>query len=508
MPQAQEGLYALYLRKSRADLEKEAICEFETLALHEKELTDFAKRNGYVLDKPFYKELVSGEQIAERKQFQELMAKVEKGVYRGVLVHSVTRLGRGNPMEYGWILYVLQRTRTKIITPNKVFDPNDADDARYLQMEMFVSNMELGNIVGRMQGGCRASAKRGCFIKPTPPYGYDRFRNENGQWTLKQNDDAPTVRMIYERAAAGETLGSIAKDMNAKGLRTQCGGFWSAGRLGTIIKNVHYKGDIRYGYWHDEKVLGDGFRVERRRTKRAEGDYIYVKGLHKPIVDAELWQKANDRHNGSAPIKRSKSLKNPLAGLLVCKKCGRSMLRFINTCPSNGNKIEHIRHASFCDCKARGCRLSVVMSVLVEALATIAEDLEACATFGDVDTSEKELEAVERQLKRERDRLEKLFELYFADAITIEEFKERRASGEGLIETLELQRVELSKSRPAPSEVAFTIREAIHKLEDPDVEPQAKNEALRSFIDRIEYENLTERINKQDIRLHIVMKGA
>ena len=504
-PTIKDGLYALYLRKSRADLEKEQYGELETLAKHEAELTEFAKRNGYVLDEPYYKELVSGERIGDRLEFQKLMTRVERGDYRGIVVHAIARLGRGDPMEYGYILFTLKRTHTLIVTPHKVYDPNDQDDARYLQMEMFVSNMELGNIVSRLESGCRASARMGCFIKPTPPYGYDRVKVE-GKWTLEPNDDAPTVRAIFEKAASGTPLGSIAREFNDAGLRTPSGGFWGAGRLVSIIQNPHYKGMIRYGYYHHELTPAEGFTVKRKLSYR--DDCILVEGLHDAIVSAELWQAANDRNNGSPRVKREGRLKNPLAGLLVCKKCGRAMIRFMNTSRSNGEKHEHYRHAPFCDCKAQGAPLAAVVSVLCDALEEIAADLELQVQVGDVDTTADEIAAVERQLAREINKLDKLVELYYADAITIDEFKDRRKKSEELQEALRAKHADLIKEKPTPQEVAFTLREAIRLLEDDDVDAEKKNVALKAIVERIEYENFTvPRSRRYDIRLDIYLKS-
>lgn len=505
MPRLKEGLYALYLRKSRADIEREKFGELETLAIHERDLLALAKRDGYAVDKPYYKELVSGEHIADRLEFQKLMQKVEAGVYRGILVHEVSRLGRGEAMEYGYVLFTLRRTGTLVVTLTRVYDPRNADDFRALQMEMFLSNMELGNIRWRLTNGSRARAEMGCFVKSRAAYGYDRVRI-NGLWTLKANDDAPTVRMIFERAAAGDPLGTIAREMNEAGMRTASGGFWSAGRIGTIISNPVYMGKIRYNYYRNELIPTDGFNYTRKQFINEE--YILVDGLHDGIVSEELWHAANDRNNGSGRVKHDYELKNPLAGLLVCKKCGRAMIRFINHVKSSGNKIEHYRHAPFCDCKAQGARLDVVMGLLCEALENIACDLEARETVGEADVRAEELAAIEKQLAREERTLDKLFELYLADAITVEEFKSRRENSEELQSALKARCASLEGEATSPQEVAFTIREALGKLKDDAVPPQAKNAALRSFIERIEYENFTRpRSRDYDIRLDIIFKS-
>ena len=64
--------YAIYLRKSRADLEAEANGELETLARHHRQLKELASKLKLPITKE-YKEVVSGETISARPQMQELL---------------------------------------------------------------------------------------------------------------------------------------------------------------------------------------------------------------------------------------------------------------------------------------------------------------------------------------------------------------------------------------------------------------------------------------------------
>ena len=57
--------YAIYLRKSRADLEAEAHGEGDTLARHEHILMELAKSRALPIG-AIYREIVSGERIANR----------------------------------------------------------------------------------------------------------------------------------------------------------------------------------------------------------------------------------------------------------------------------------------------------------------------------------------------------------------------------------------------------------------------------------------------------------
>ena len=83
--------YAIYLRKSRADLEAEKFGEGETLARHKRILMDLAARKGLYIEE-VYEEIVSGaDSIEDRKEIQRLIHDCYNGKYAGVLVMAVDR---------------------------------------------------------------------------------------------------------------------------------------------------------------------------------------------------------------------------------------------------------------------------------------------------------------------------------------------------------------------------------------------------------------------------------
>ena len=89
-------VYAIYLRKSRADIEAEKLGEGETLARHKKILTELAARKGLYIGK-IYQEIVSGaESIDARPEIKKLIEDCYAGKYRGIIIIEVTRLSRGS----------------------------------------------------------------------------------------------------------------------------------------------------------------------------------------------------------------------------------------------------------------------------------------------------------------------------------------------------------------------------------------------------------------------------
>ena len=103
---------AIYLRKSRDDHEE---TREETLARHERMLFECCKNRNYII-KDIYKEVVSGENIANRPEMQRLLDDVAKCKFDGVVVVEIERLSRGNQIDQAEILEIFKKSKTKIIT--------------------------------------------------------------------------------------------------------------------------------------------------------------------------------------------------------------------------------------------------------------------------------------------------------------------------------------------------------------------------------------------------------
>ena len=97
-----QSAYAMYLRKSRADIELEALGEGETLRKHQAMLENLAAKHDIHPDQiVIYREIVSGESIQDRPEVQKLLEDVYAKKYKGVLVVEVERLARGNTKDQG-----------------------------------------------------------------------------------------------------------------------------------------------------------------------------------------------------------------------------------------------------------------------------------------------------------------------------------------------------------------------------------------------------------------------
>ena len=162
--------YAIYLRKSRVDLEAEAAGSGDTLARHRNTLLELAAARQLSVSK-IYEEVVSGDTIAARPQMQQLLSDVEAGRWEGVLVMEVERLARGDTIDQGLVAQAFKFSDTRIITPVKSYDPNNEFDEEYFEFGLFMSRREYKVINRRLQRGRLASVKERKWVSSRAPLG-------------------------------------------------------------------------------------------------------------------------------------------------------------------------------------------------------------------------------------------------------------------------------------------------------------------------------------------------
>lgn len=418
--------YAMYLRKSRADIEAEARSAGETLAVHEKTLTELAEKSGFAVVK-IYREIVSGETIDSRPQVQRLLAEVERGAYEGVLVMDADRLARGDSVDQGLVARAFRLSGTKIVTPRKIYDPCSEFDEEYFEFELFMARREYKLINRRIQRGRLASAREGRYIGSTAPYGYDRVKISGGKgYTLSPNREADTVKYIFEQYLAGSGASLIAASLDDMGVPTRKGGCWSKATVADILKNPVYMGMIRWSRRKSVKKSVNG-RIVTART--VCGDCLLVPGLHKPIIEEDVFRAVQKRLESSAkkPLRSGDVLKNPFAGLFFCGICGARMTRL--------GKNSHTRYDALkCPNKKCGC-VSSPMSTVEQAVCTalaqwlagyevaVGEGTEShSARYDKLAAAIEELSAEDVKLQSQK---EKIYDFFEQGVYTAQVFSER-----------------------------------------------------------------------------------
>lgn len=358
---------ARYLRKSREDQLAEARGEGETLSKHRKILDELIKKYKLNIVDSF-EEIESGESIDYRPEMVDLLKKVETNKYSFVLCMDLDRLGRGGLIDQGIIQKIFKESKTLIITPRKIYDLNNEMDEEWSEFEGFMARRELKVITRRMQNGRIQSAKDGKFVGSKLPYGYDK----NSDLKLVPNENAKYVQMIFNWYVHGDVdekfLGGtkIAKKLNELGVKTSKGKKdWDNSTILAILENEVYLGKIQW-----KKSIKNSKKHFNHKRDRSE--WIEVPNAHEPIISEELFYQAKkirtQRTNPSNNIK--KSIRNPLAGLIICSKCGKKMVM-----QGNAGKTKRVFMIKCIttNCKTKGSSFKYVESEMLKELKKYLE---------------------------------------------------------------------------------------------------------------------------------------
>uniref|UniRef100_UPI0018F8AE2F recombinase family protein n=1 Tax=Microbulbifer pacificus TaxID=407164 RepID=UPI0018F8AE2F len=180
-----------------------------------------------------------------------------------------------------------------------------------------------------------------------------------------------------------------------------------------FLRNDRYIGTIRF---NTHMSTADG-----KRVPRPESEHIIVHDAHPPIIDMDTWNRVQDRiEKRDVPLTNTKLDFDPceLAGICVCSKCGRKMVRQSST--QHYKKKDgsiNVYHKEFLWCTTVGCTFVKYRSIeedLLETLKQIAElDQNTLSksmenmTVNDIDNKGFSTEEIQNNIKIRKEDLER-----------------------------------------------------------------------------------------------------
>lgn len=491
----------IYLRKSRAD--DPLLTTEEVLSKHERLLDEWVEKN---LPLPIpqenrFKEVVSGESIADRPEFRKVLKLVESPKYRAVLVVEVSRLGRPDMEEIGKLSKIFRYTNTLVITPMMTFDI-----ANEYERDMFERELKRGNeyleytkkLLGR---GRDLSVKSGNYIGSKPPYGYNKITIIEGKKkcpTLDVNEEQTVVNRMIFNWYGYENIGTqiVADRLNERGIAPPEGERWTADTIRKILENPVYIGMVRWNTRKAVHIVEDGM-IRKSRPVNKEDDYILCKGKHPATISEELFYIVQEKRGRSHRTCNNKELRNPLASLLYCE-CGRAMSYRHST---RGNLKYRREPRLVCNgqkyCGNGSCSVPEVVDFVANVLKQKIAEFEIEVNNNNTETNnlnEKLLKNLEKKLADIGARELSLWESqvnpdlvnrmpsHIFQALTDKLVKEREETEAAIVKAQEAMEIPIDyKNR----RVAF--QKALDALLDDKVSVVEKNHFLKACIDRIEY---------------------
>ena len=441
-----------------------------------RELQDFAASHSLLLDQRYVyaDEGISGRSAEKRPAFMQMISDAKSAAhpFDVILVHKFDRFARSREDS---IVYksMLKRSGVDVISIKEPLAEGSYSGVMEAIYESFAEAYSI-NLGQEVRKGMTEKALRG-EPQTAPPFGY---RMENKQF-FPHDTEAPIVRQIFERFAAGEGLFPIAKWLNAQGITTHRGTPFENRTVEYILRNPVYIGMLR---WNPKR---------RSRRNYDDPDILTVPGKHEPIIEEDLWNAVQSR---MAEVKArwryharpSYDRKHWLCGIVRCASCGATLVCMQHRYFKCGNSIHGRCLQSHC---------VPVDSISTAFISRLRDDLSLSSSlqFRTIRTSndtEQVLQSLRQSINQSKKKLSRLTEAYLNSAIDLEEFKRLRAPLDEEISSLQSALSSAESALPdtdASSVLRSSILSALETLES-DASISQKYDALNSIIERCTFD--------------------
>ena len=449
-----------------------------------KKIREYAAKEGYLIpdEYVFYDDGISGKSVRKRDEFNHMiaLAKEKNPPFEVIYVWKFSRFAR-NQEESMVYKNLLRKRGVSVISVSEPI-PEGHFGTLIERIIEWMDEFYLINLGAEVQRGMTEKASRG---EPTcaPPYGY--IMRDKQYYPDEQSGAADVVREIFQRYADGDGMREIATSIGARGVRTKFGNMPDNRMIEYILNNPCYIGKIRWSQ--------DGAGAVSKRDYENE-NIMTVSGHHEPLIDMMLWDRVQERLTEQKKVystyaRREQPTEYMLKGLVRCSACGATLA-------ANGvSGKARTRCLQCCNYSRGACHTSHGITV-PKIEAAVMEGLRQAVgtqTFAILPRPTKKPERQDvdyaKLIALEERRLDRAKEAYLAGVDTIEQYAKTKDEIGARI--AELTALRDKDNRPEAIDVnayAHKVAEIVEFISRPNVPPQAKNEALRTVVEKIVFD--------------------
>lgn len=263
----------------------------------------------------FADEGITGTSTKPRDGFNRMVSLALNGGIDLILTKSISRFAR-NTVDTLQTVRKLKAAGVEVIFEKENLHTMDPKCEVMLTIMSSLAQEESRSISENVRWGQQKSMRDGKVSIPYKSFlGYRK--GEDGRPEIVE-EEAETVRLIYNLFLEGETLNGIAGHLTGCGILTPTGKKkWSVSTVGSILKNEKYRGDALL-----QKTYTVDYLTKEKRKNDGEMRQYFVEHSHDPIIDPEVFdrvqQKLAERNIYRRKIRNSSALCNKI----ICGDCG------------------------------------------------------------------------------------------------------------------------------------------------------------------------------------------
>lgn len=333
---------ALYLRLSKEDIDKiNGGDDSESIKNQRIMLTDEALKRGFMIADIYSDDDYSGTD-SERPEFKRLIEDAKLKKFNVVLCKSQSRFTRDMEMAEKYINRIFPLLGIRFISVVDNIDTNIKGNKKARQINALINEWYVEDLSDNIRSVFRAKMQQGQFLGSFAAYGYKRDENDRHKIVVDE-EAAKIVHKIFDYYCEGYGVKAICNKLYEEQIPTpseykvDCGlnfrtpnfgkykvkCLWSETTVKKILKNETYIGTLIQGR---EKKLS---YKSKKIVAAPKDEWIIKKNNHEPIISDEQFYKVQElqRLRRRYSEKSDKGKQYPLAGKVICKDCGSSMVR-------------------------------------------------------------------------------------------------------------------------------------------------------------------------------------
>lgn len=300
----------------------------EQLNSYENQVEHYTERinseNGWTLEGIYADKGISGTSVKNRDEFNRMIRRCKQGKIDMIITKSIARFAR-NTVDCLKYVRLLNDLGVDVYFEEQGIHSNQPGAEFYITIYGSIAQSESENISANIKWGKAQSAKEGKVI-----FQYKNFlgyrKGEDGQPEIVP-EEAETIRLIYDRFLAGDSLKGIAELLEEKGIKSPTGkAQWQFSTIQSILSNEKYKGDAIINKTYITDCISKKVRVNN-----GERPKYYVENSHPAIIDSATFGRVQEelaRRSGKRKVRQKAkteqgkySSKYAMTELLVCGEC-------------------------------------------------------------------------------------------------------------------------------------------------------------------------------------------
>ena len=469
----------------------------------------------------FADEAITGTKTDKRNGFQEMIARCQNGEIDMILTKSISRFARNTVDTLNYVR-MLKDKNIAIFFEKENINTLDMNGELLLTIMSSLAQQEVESLSQNVKIGLQMKMKRGEMVGFNGCFGYDYDPETK---TLSVNEDeAQTVRMIYDMYLQGYGTTTIAKRLIELGIKNKKGEVsWHTHGVMGIIKNEKYKGDI---------LLGKTFTTDpiskRRLANFGEENQYYIRDHHEPIVSREIWDEAEKIRKKRAKNKVVETTGNrerytrqyAFSSMCECAYCGHKLTRRtrhsssiyekpvwqcmnatkngIANCPNCKAIDEAILEGAFLDAfRLLAGNFDDVLDVVLSYVEESANNDDNIRRKQQID---KDISALESKKSRMTDML-------IDGTITKEVYDEKLVEFTRKLHTLSDKRKILADSINTRNDISKRMSELRETLEKEDILDEFDRTVFESIIEKVYVGGYEEDGTPDPYKLTFILKG-